>query len=79
LNFNGVKTKVGTLEFEVTEKSIYIATKIQVHGEIWFKAMSLKSKFYKDFLKPEYQEDNLSKGVPRNHMLEYFDKIIKVI
>jgi hypothetical protein len=26
LNFNGVKTKVGTLEFEVTEKSISTAT-----------------------------------------------------
>jgi hypothetical protein len=35
--------------------------------------------FSKDFVKPEYQEDNLSKGVPRNHMLEYFDKMIKVI
>jgi hypothetical protein len=41
--------------------------------------MSLKSAFSKEFLKPEYQEDNLSKGVPRNHMLEYFDKILRVI
>jgi hypothetical protein len=79
LNFNGVKTKVGTLEFEVTEQSISTTTKIPVQGEKWFKAMSLKSEFSKDFLKPEYQEDNLSKGVPRNHMLEYFDKMLKVI
>jgi hypothetical protein len=41
--------------------------------------MSLKSEFSKDFLKPKYQEDNLSKGVPRNHMMDYFDKILKVI
>jgi hypothetical protein len=41
--------------------------------------MSLKFEFSKDFLKPEYQEDNLSKGVARNHMLEYFDKMLKVI
>jgi hypothetical protein len=27
----------------------------------------------------EYQEDNLSKGVPKNHMLEDFDKILKII
>jgi hypothetical protein len=79
LNFNGVKTKVGTLDFEVTEQSISTTTEIPVQGEKWFKAMSLKSAFSKDFLKPEYQEDNLSKGVPRNHMLEYFDKMIKVI
>jgi len=32
LNLNEVKTKVGTLEFEVTEKSIYITTKIPVQG-----------------------------------------------
>jgi hypothetical protein len=68
LNFNGVKTKVGTLEFEVTEQSIATTTEIPIQGEKWFKAMSLKSDFSKDFLKPEYQEDNLSKGVPRNHM-----------
>jgi hypothetical protein len=66
LNFNGVKTKVGTLEFEVTKQSISTTTKIPIQGEKWFKAMSLKSTFSKDFLKPEYQEDNLSKGVPRN-------------
>jgi hypothetical protein len=79
LNFNGKKTKVGTLEFEVSEQSISTATEIPVHGESWFKAMTLNSAFSKEFLKPEYQEDNLSKGVPRNHMLEYFDKMLRVI
>jgi hypothetical protein len=32
LNFNGVKTKVGTLEFEVTKHSISIARKIPIQG-----------------------------------------------
>ena len=41
--------------------------------------MSLKFAFSKDFLNLEYQEDNLSKGVPRNHMLDYFDNMLKVI
>jgi hypothetical protein len=41
--------------------------------------MSLNSTFSKEFLKPEYQGDNLSKGVPRNHMLGYFDKMLRVI
>jgi hypothetical protein len=79
LNFDGIKTKVGALEFEVSEQSISTTTKIHVHGEKWFKAMSLNSTFSKEFLKPEYQGDNLSKGVPRNHMLEYFDKMLRVI
>jgi len=41
--------------------------------------MSLNSTFSKEFLKHEYQGDNLSKGVPRNHMLEYFEKMIRDI
>ena len=41
--------------------------------------MTLNVSFSKEFLKPEYQGDNLSKGVPMNHMLEGFDKILKVI
>jgi len=67
------------MEFEVSEKSIYTTTKIFVHGEKWFKAMSLNSTFSKEFLKPKYQGENLSKEVPRSHMLEYFDKILRVI
>ena len=79
LNFDGIKTKVGTLELEVSEATIEEATKIPNTGEIWFKSMNLNASFYKEFLKPECQEDNLSKGVPRSHMVEGFDKIIRLI
>jgi hypothetical protein len=79
LNFSGTKTKFGTLEFEVSEQSISTSTEIPFHGENWFKAMTLNSAFSKEFLKSEYQEDNISKGVPRNHVLEYFDKMLRVI
>ena len=79
LNFNGTKTKVGILEFEVSELSISIAIEIPNIGERWFKDLTLNASFSKEFLKLEYQEDNLSKGVPRNHMLEGFDKMLKVI
>jgi hypothetical protein len=41
--------------------------------------MSLNSSFSKEFLKPEYQVDKFSKGVPRSHMLECFDKMLRVI
>jgi hypothetical protein len=79
INFNGTKTKVGMLEFEVSELSISVATEIPNTGEKWFKAMSLNASFSKEFLKPECQGDNLSKGVPRSHMLQGFDKMLKVI
>jgi hypothetical protein len=79
LKFSGTNTKAGVSEFEISEKSVYVATKIPDCGEKWFKAMTLNSYFSEEFLKPEYQGDNLSKGVPRSHMLEYFDKMITVI
>jgi hypothetical protein len=79
LNFDGTKTKVGILEFEVSERTISTTTEIPSTGERWFKAMTLNVSFSREFLKPEYQEDNLSKGVPRNHMLEGFDKMLKII
>jgi hypothetical protein len=41
--------------------------------------MTLNASFSKEFLKPEHQGDNLSKGVPRSHLVEGFDKILNVI
>jgi hypothetical protein len=79
LNFDGTKTKVGTLELEVSEATIVATTEIPNTGERWFKFMNLNAIFSKEFLKPECQGDNLSKGVPRSHMVEGFDKMIRVI
>jgi hypothetical protein len=79
LNFNGTKTNLGALDFEESEHSISIDTETHACGEKWFKAMSLNSTFSKEFLKPKYQGDNISKVVPRSQMLDYFDKILRVI
>jgi hypothetical protein len=79
LNFDGTKTKVGTLELEVSEETIETTTEIPNTGERWFKSMNLNATFSKEFLKPECQGDNLSKGVPRSHMVEGFDKMLRVI
>jgi hypothetical protein len=54
LNFDGKKTRVGDLEFEVTETSISTATGIPISGEKWFKAMVLSSPFVKYLFNPEY-------------------------
>jgi hypothetical protein len=70
LHFDGRKTKVGDLEFEVTEASISAATGIPITGEKWFKSMALNAAYAKYFLKPEHQANDLSKGVPRNQLIE---------
>jgi hypothetical protein len=54
LNFDGTKTKVGTLELEVSEATIVPSTEIPNTGERWFKSMTLNAAFYKDFLKTDY-------------------------
>jgi hypothetical protein len=54
-------------------------TEITNTGERWFKSMNLNASLSKAFLKLEYQGDKLSKGVPRNHMIEGFDKVLRVI
>jgi hypothetical protein len=79
LHFDGLKTKVGDFEFEVSEVSIATTTRIPNTSERWFKSMTLNTTFSKEFLKPDYQIDNLSKLVPRSHLVEYFDKMLKII
>jgi hypothetical protein len=79
LNFDGNKTKVGNLDLEVSKDTIATSTKIPKTGERWFKYMTLNATFSKYFLKPNYDKDNLSKGVPRSHLVEGFDKMLKII
>jgi hypothetical protein len=79
LHFDIRKTNVGDVEFEVTEASISTATGIPIICEKWFKAMDLNAAYAKDFLKPENQVGDFSKGVPRNQLIEQFDKILRII
>lgn len=70
LNFEGTKTKVGSLEIQVTEQTIASTTGIPMQGERWFKGTPLDAS---------YCNKNLSKGVPRSYMLEHHDKLLRVI
>jgi hypothetical protein len=78
LKFDVTKTKVGTLELEVYDATIVETTKIPNTGERWFKYMTLNATFFKDFLKPDHQKYNLSKEVPRSHLVDGFEKMLKV-
>jgi hypothetical protein len=64
---------------EVSEVTIAADTEIPNTGERWVKSMTLNVAFTKDFLKPDHQKDNLSKGVPKSHLVEGFEKMLKVI
>jgi hypothetical protein len=70
LNFDGKKTRVGHLEFEVIEASISTIIGITISGENWFKAMVLSSPFIKYLFKPKYQANDLSKSVPRDQLID---------
>jgi hypothetical protein len=63
----------------VSETSISATTGIPITGEKWFKFMALDVAYAKYFLNPEYQADNLTKGVTRNHLIEQFDRILRII
>jgi hypothetical protein len=64
---------------EVSEDNIVASIDIPNTGERWFKSMILNAAFSKDFLKLENDKDNLSKGVPMSHLVEGFDKMLKII
>ena len=66
LQFDGRKTKVGDLDFEVTEASISAATGTPIIGEKWFKAMALSLAYAKYIFKPEQKSNDLSKTMPRS-------------
>jgi len=79
LNFDGTKNRFVTLELEVSEETIATSIEIPNTSERWFKAININASFSKEFLKSKCQGDNLSKGVPRSHMVEGFDKMLRVI
>jgi hypothetical protein len=43
LNFDGTKTKVGTLELELSKETIEVAIEIPNIGERWFKSMNINA------------------------------------
>lgn len=69
INYDGVKTRFGPLEFLVSEKTISEATKIPIWGEKWFKGMAMDLSYCNDCFKPEHQNVKLTMGVPRGYMI----------
>jgi hypothetical protein len=55
------------------------ATEIPVQGEKWFKGMPLDPVFYTDFLKPKYKKQRFSATIPREFILEHYEKLLRVV
>jgi hypothetical protein len=79
LNFTGLDVKIGELTFRVSDVTISAATEIPLQGEQWFKGMPLDIANYKDFLKPKYKNKGYGAIVPREYLLEPYNKLLKVI
>jgi hypothetical protein len=54
-SFDGKKTHVGSLTFEVSEESIDAATKLPRMGDRWFKNHQLSRSSYNRVFKPEFK------------------------
>jgi hypothetical protein len=79
LNFNGVQTTIVEVIFPVSEETIDAATKIPTQGEKWFKGMPLDPVFYIDFLKPKYRKQKFGATIPREYVLDPYEKLLRVI
>jgi hypothetical protein len=79
LNYNGVQTTIVEVIFPVSEETIVVATKIPIQGEKWFKGMPLDPVFYTDFLKPKYRKQKIGATIPREYVLEPYEKLLRVI
>jgi hypothetical protein len=79
-NYKEGKTQVGPLEIQLTTNLIAEVTEIPRTKELWFKARKLeKEDWCQDILKPKHRGADLVKGVPRNWLLEEYDKLLFII
>jgi hypothetical protein len=63
----------------VSEEKLVATTNITIQGEKWFKGMPLDPVFYTDFLKPEYKKHKFGANIPRECILEHYEKLLRVV
>jgi hypothetical protein len=79
LNFNGVQKKIVEFIIPVSEETIVVATKIPTQGEKRFKGIPIDVLFYTDFLKTKYRKKKFVATIPREYVLEPYEKLLMVI
>ena len=79
LNFAGLDTKIGLLEFPIYPEVISLLTKIPRGQEKWFKNFKFEMAPCKIFLKPEFVDTNLTKEVPRGYVKDSYANLLSCI
>jgi hypothetical protein len=71
------RTTLAEITFPVSKETISISTDIPMQGEKWFKGIPLDTSFYIYFLKPKYRNENIGASIPREYVLEPYEKLLK--
>ena len=78
-SFTGRTSKVGILNLTVTPDNISSTTGIHKGGEKWFKSIKFTIQDYKEFIKPEHSEIDLTNAIPRGFMKDNYSKLLMII
>jgi hypothetical protein len=79
LHFEGGSSKVGELEFEVTEKFISEAIQLPNTGQRWTKGQPVDKKLCTQLLKPQYRETQWSKGTSRSWLEPQWAQLLDIL
>lgn len=67
------------LNLIVTPETIAATTGIPRGGEKWFKGIKFTMQDYKEFIKIEHSEIDLTNAIPRSYMKENYSKLLLII
>jgi len=79
LNFTGLNSKFGVLEFPITPEIISTVTAILRGQEKWFKNFKFEMTPCKEFLKLEFIDLDLNKYVPKNFVKDSYANLLNCI
>jgi hypothetical protein len=77
LSFNGLCSVIVENTFQVTEKTLSVATKITLRSERWSKGIPLDVLCYEDFIKPYYLNRKFEVSIPSRYIQEPFQKLLR--
>jgi len=77
--YDGESVQFGDMKLTITEATIEEATGLPMFGEKYFKRVVVDRKICQNFLKPEHQDPDWTKGIPRSYVKEEYWKILIIL
>jgi len=74
--YDGESVLFGDMKLTITETTIAEAIGLPMDGQKYFKRVIVDRKLYQKFLKPEYQDPDWTKGIPRSYAKEEYCTIL---